>query len=555
MPRFRSLRSAPVALADEPEAFTHDDPAQMTNSRSAPMHVLIAGGGVAGMEALLALSALAGDLVEIELLTPGDEFVYRPLQVAEPFGVAEVVRLELEPIVDEAGARHSLGAMASVDPAARTVKTSAGTTIGYDALLVAAGATPVEAVPGALTFSGDAERRRFGDLLAELGHRATRRLAFVVPRQVTWSIAAYELALLTAAERDARQLRGVELTLVTYESAPLEVFGAAISQLLAARLEQAAIVLRPSSVCERVEDQRLHFADGASLEVDRVVALPALEVPRIEGLPQRKGGFVQTDVAMRVVGLESAWAAGDVTWFPVKQGGLAAQQSDVAARSIAAAAGAHVPIEAFHPVLRAALITGGAPEFLQSALPSRDTGDATAGRGLWSPPTKIAARYLGPYVARALGEPPAEELADLGVSADRAADAAEHQLAIVLLLAAADSDAAIGDFEGALRWLSLVGELNLTIPAAYVARRHKWRRQLEPDTAPEAAARRIDPTFTSASAAISDLQRRLGWLREIERRTEGEMSDHLSRLDQGMEQLTVLSQRAGILEGSPPRGR
>jgi sulfide:quinone oxidoreductase len=522
------------------------------SERSAPARVLIAGGGVAGLEAMLALSALAGDLVELELLTPGREFVYRPLQVAEPFGVADPVRLRLGDIVDEAGARHTADALASVDPAAREVTTAAGATIGYDALLVAPGARPVEAVPGALTFAGEAERHRFAELLAAMGQRAVRRLAFVVPRQVTWPIAAYELALLTAAERDARRLPGVEILLVTRESVPLEMFGAATSQLLAARLEEAGVTLRTSSVAERVAGGRLHLAGGDPLEVDRVIALPGLEVPPIAGLPQRSGGFVQTDVRMQVVGLDSVWAAGDVTWFPVKQGGLAAQQSDVAARSIAAAAGAHVPIEAFHPVLRAALITGDAPEFLRSSLPGSEPGDESMGGQLWSPATKIAARYLGAHLARAGGARRAEGLVDLDPAADRGANAAEHRLAVSLLLAAADADAQAGDFEGALRWLSLVEQLNLVIPAEYVARRDRWRHRLTPGTPSESAAARIDPSVASASAAVSDLQRRIGWLRELEGRATGEMSEHLSRLDQGLSQLVALSRRAGVL-GSPSR--
>ena len=51
-----------------------------------PLRVVIAGGGVAGLEAMLALRELAGDRVDIELLSPSDEFVYRPMLVAEPFG-------------------------------------------------------------------------------------------------------------------------------------------------------------------------------------------------------------------------------------------------------------------------------------------------------------------------------------------------------------------------------------------------------------------------------------------------------------------------------------
>jgi sulfide:quinone oxidoreductase len=519
------------------------------------MHVVIAGGGVAGLEAVLALSALAKGLVDVELVSPTDEFVYRPMLVAEPFGNADVLRIELEHIVGDAGARHTKDALVSVDPGARAVTTASGDTLRYDALLIALGANPVEAVPGALTFSGEEERKRFAGLLSTLGRRGMRRLAFVVPRAAAWSIAAYELALLTAAEREARRLEGVEIMLVTHEAAPLHLFGPAASQLVAARLEEAGISARLSSPVDRFDDGQLRPAAGEPLAADAAVALPALEVPPLPGLPQREHGFVQTDAVMRVDGLEAVWAAGDATRFPIKQGGLAAQQADVAARSIAARAGAHVPIETFQPILRGALITGGAPDFVRSSRADRGADAAVVGRELWSPATKVAAEYLGPYVARARGEGSPQEFADLEPSADPAADEAAHQRAVSLVLAAADADARIGDFEGALKWLSLVEQLNLVIPPEYVARRYEWRRQLQPDLAPDAAAERIDPSFASAAAAISDLWRRVGWLGEIEHRTEGEMRDHLSALDEGMDDLIALSRRAGILEGPGTRGR
>ena len=136
---------------------------------------------------------------------------------------------------------------------------------------------------------------------------------------------------------------------------------------------------------------------------------------------------------MHVDGLEAVWAAGDATWFPIKQGGLAAQQADVAARSIAARAGAHVPIEAFQPVLRGVLVTGGAPDFLRSSRAGPDADAAAAGRALWSPSTKVAAKYLGPYVARALGENQAQEFVDIDPSLDPAADEAAHQRAVSLV--------------------------------------------------------------------------------------------------------------------------
>jgi sulfide:quinone oxidoreductase len=521
----------------------------VASERSGPLHVVIAGSGVAGLEAALSLSALAGDLVDVELLSPAEEFVYRPMLVAEPFGSAEILRLGLDRIVRDVGARHTKDTLASVDPSARTVTTGSGRTLGYGALLIALGAQPVEAVPGALTFSGEPERKRFSELLSAFGRRGMKRLAFVVPPAATWSIAIYELALLTAAERDARRLEGVEIALLTHEVAPLDLFGSPASQLVAARLEEANVSLQTSTRVERFEHGQLRLSAGPSLGADAAVALPALQVPPLPGLPQRQHGFVDTDVGMRVVGLENVFAAGDATWFPIKQGGLAAQQADVAARSIAAHAGAHVPIEPFQPVLRGALITGEAPGFFRTTMAGRGPDAAAGGRALWWPPTKIAGRHLGPYVARVLGEGDSDQLEDLGPSADAAAEQAEHERAVSLVLAAADADARVGDFAGALKWLALVEQLNLVIPPEYVARRQEWRRQLEPAVSLDPAAARIDPSLGNAAEAISDLQRRIGWLREIEHRTEGEMREHLSALDEDMERLMALSRRTGIVGG------
>jgi sulfide:quinone oxidoreductase len=492
----------------------------------------------------LALAELAEGLVDVELMSPSDEFVYRPMLAAEPFGSADVLRIKLEQVVADAGARHTKDALASVDPGARSITTASGKTLGYDALLIALGARPIEAVPGALTFGDEPQRRLFAELLAALGRRGTTRLAFVVPRAATWSIAAYELALLTAAERDARRLEGVEIILVTHEPAPLDLFGPAASQLVAARLAEAGISIRLSSVVDRFDDRQLHLTAGDPLGADAAVALPALEVPRLAGLPQRHNGFLHTDTAMHVEGLDAVWAAGDVTWFPIKQGGLAAQQADVCARSIAALAGAHVPVEAFQPVLRGMLITGKTPDFFRASVSAPDAGVASEGRPLWWPPAKVAGSYLGPYLAHVRN--PSKELVDRDPSPGSPEDEADPDRAMALLLAASEADATIGDYEGAIKWLSLVEQLNLVIPPEYVARRHEWRRQLEPALAPDAAAERIDPSFQSAAAAISDLQRRVGWLREIEHRREGEMADHLAALDRGMDHLIALSRQIGL---------
>ena len=80
------------------------------------MKVLIAGGGVTGIEALLALRELAPDRVEVTLLAPTPEFVYKPLAVEEPFGPEPATRLELAPLVAEVGGSFVQRGLRRIDP-------------------------------------------------------------------------------------------------------------------------------------------------------------------------------------------------------------------------------------------------------------------------------------------------------------------------------------------------------------------------------------------------------------------------------------------------------
>ena len=95
-------------------------------------------------------------------------------------------------------------------------------------------------------------------------------------------------------------------------------------------------------------------------------------------------------------GVPDVYAAGDITAFPIKQGGIACQQADAAAEHIAARAGAAGRPDAVPPVLRGMLLTERWARFLRR---DADSGDATvAGRALWWPPTKIAGRELAGYL-------------------------------------------------------------------------------------------------------------------------------------------------------------
>ena len=365
--------------------------------------VLIAGGGVAALEALLTLRELAGDRVSIRLLSPNADFTYRPLAVGEPFGLGRARRYDLRRICEQHGAELTPEALASVDADGHRVRTVHGSDLDYDVLLLAVGGEVRPALRGAVTVAGPGYTARFRTLLERLeGHRL-QRLTFAAPTRVAWPLPLYELALMTAARLNAREvpLRGVELRLVTPEARPVEIFGSAASSEVEALLERAGVELLTGLHPVGVEAGALEVAPHSASPVpaDSVVSLPAVLGPSIDGVPSDPEGFIPADPHGLVPGAADVYAAGDATAFPVKQGGIAAQQADAAAESIAALAGADVTPHPFRPVLRGVLLTGDRPRFMRAEIGGGRGEDwAVAEHALWWPPSKIAGRRLAPYL-------------------------------------------------------------------------------------------------------------------------------------------------------------
>ena len=85
-----------------------------------PARVVIAGGGVAALETLIALRDLAHDRVDITLVAPEESFTYRPMTVAEPFAKGHARSYELAGIAKRYGARLVRDAVAEVVPSGTT---------------------------------------------------------------------------------------------------------------------------------------------------------------------------------------------------------------------------------------------------------------------------------------------------------------------------------------------------------------------------------------------------------------------------------------------------
>jgi sulfide:quinone oxidoreductase len=364
-----------------------------------PTNVLIAGAGPAAVEAALVLHRVAGEHVSTTLLAPDTEFTYRPLSVLAPFAAGAATGYLLARIAADAGFAHRRGTLASVDAAAHAVRTTDGERIPYDVLLVAAGATPVPPFAGATTFTGSAaDAEALHGLVQDVEGGYTPRVAFVVPAGNAWPLPLYELALMLAERAFAMNV-DLELHLITPETSPLGLFGPQASHEVESLLKTAGIVLHTGRHADRLERGRLFLAPGdEQLEVGRVVTLPRFEGPVIDGLPSDPSGFLVTDAHGRVTGVPGVYAAGDVTAFPVKQGGIACQQADAAAEQIAAGAGAGVDPQPFRPVLRGMLLTERWARFLRRDASGAGDDSSVAGRALWWPPTKIAGRELAGYL-------------------------------------------------------------------------------------------------------------------------------------------------------------
>jgi sulfide:quinone oxidoreductase len=438
--------------------------------------VVICGGGVAALEALLALREMLVIPPRINLIAPEADFVYQPMAVAEPFGQAHTHVFALKAVGQELDARIHPQAIVGVEAEERCVELADGARLMYDAAIIAVGARRAAWLRGALHFGGASDAAAFRMLLQRLDEGRVSRLAFAAPAGTSWTLPLYELALMTASRLAERGTAGAELTIVTPEPEPLSIFGATASGMLRGQLSVRGIRIRANATVERLESGRLALSSGETLEVDEVVALPRLTGPRLRGLPADGDGFISVDSHCRVVGLEEVYAVGDGSSFPIKQGGIATQQADVAAECIASQLGASRPVPAFEPTLRGMLLTGVAPMYLRAALTDGEsTNGHIAANALWWPPTKIAGRYLGPYLAHLQtlgGRPSLEDRQPSGRSLEASREG--HKEARELGLTFALADARCKDYESALSWLGVIERLDGILPADCLRKRDEW---------------------------------------------------------------------------------
>jgi sulfide:quinone oxidoreductase len=362
---------------------------------------VICGGGVAGIEGLLRLRRLAGDRVQMTLVSPEEDFRYRPLAVREPFGLAGVRRHPVRRIAADVEAGWIKDSLDRVDTDACTVYTKGNRVVAYDALLLAIGARQSSPFDHALVFSDRDGGESFREIVQGIELGRVTSVAFVLPDGPTWPLPLYELALMTAS-RARRVSADVKLAFFTPDVTPLKAFGQAADEAMLRLLAEAGIELHTGASAQVPGPQQIEVR-GLRVKADRIVTLPTVAPFRLPGIPAGTRWFVPIDARCRVQDVAGpVFAAGDVTEVLVKHGGIGAQQADTAAAGIAHLAGAtERPPPPLEPVIRGKLFTGECSLYLSTWLTAKHgVHSEIFEQPPWPVDEKIVAEELGPYLAK-----------------------------------------------------------------------------------------------------------------------------------------------------------
>ena len=368
-------------------------------SPSSPLRVIVYGGDLAALETALALRRLCGERCEVTLVSPVRDLPVRTHAAGAPPAEARPARFDLGALASEHGLAFRSDAIVAADDEQGEARTITGNRIPFDALVVAFGARPRGAIPGVTTCWGAGDAGALDGLLDEIRLGSARRVAFAIPHGIRWTLPTYELAL-TTARRIRREGLDGELFLVTHEGRAVELLGRDAERIVAARLADAGIELVTDSEPVAFAEGTLVLQPDGAIEVDRALSMPVVEGPRIAGLPRDPEGFLPVDAHGRVQGARRIWAAGEVTSFPVRQAGIAAQQALAVAASIAAEAGVDVESTPFRPSISGLLSSPG------TAHPGQGANGGASGT-LWWPPEQLAGEHLSAHIgAKVAVSPP-----------------------------------------------------------------------------------------------------------------------------------------------------
>ncbi len=379
----------------------------MINHGKAP-HIVVIGGGFAGIESALALRSKLGAHARITLLTDQENFLFKPHLIYLPFGMSvERVSIPLKRPMSRAAVDLYVTRVRGIDAVRKQVSTEMGE-FGYDYLIVASGAGAADShVPGAGEFAHSVwtvrdmlRLRRAFLTLSEAARQGERReVLFALPTQPRCPTPLYEVALmLDTWLRRQRIHDSVHLTFVTGEKSYLQDFGTKMHDLVLSEFEQRRIDHFTDAPLTHVTPDAAQITNGLHLPYDLLITFPQQAANiRFEGLPADEHGFINVDPASRQVKEHpEIYAVGDASDFPLKMGYLASAQADAAADHLSAHLHGREARVHFKPTAVVMLDTLDRAAFVR--VPLNGQGKTQRYRVGVSPTWRMSKQVLGVYV-------------------------------------------------------------------------------------------------------------------------------------------------------------
>jgi NADH:ubiquinone reductase (H+-translocating) len=287
--------------------------------------VLIVGSGFAGLWAALGAArrldelAVPAGTVDITVLS---DTGFHDIRVRNYEADLNACRIPLADLLDPVGVAHIATGVTAIDAGARTVGTSDGATYGYDRLVLAAGSRVRKpAIPGLREFGFDVDT--YGGAVALRQHLQELACGPPAPAATTVVVVGAGLTgIETACELPSR-LRALfsgrhvtpRVVLVDHTPRVGSDMGPSARPVIEKALSDNGIETRMGASVTEVSRDVVSLSTGEQLEASTVVWCAGMRASSLtEQLPvhRDRSGRVPVDDYLRVTGVESIFAAGDV---------------------------------------------------------------------------------------------------------------------------------------------------------------------------------------------------------------------------------------------------